>query len=158
MHFVILRNTLCSKSLQSCLTLCNAMDCSPPDCSIHGILQDSGEYWSGLPCSPPGDFPNPEIELRSPTLQANFLSSEPPGKPRILEWVAYPFSRGSSPPRNWAGVSCIAGGFFISWATREAHHVIEIMLNATQKMKDQGRLVFVLNCNLKEMEMCMNQS
>ena len=33
---------------------------------------------------------------------------------RILEWVAYPFSRGSSWPRNWTRVSCIAGGFFTS--------------------------------------------
>ena len=32
--------------------------------------------------------------------------------PRILEWVAYPFSRGSSRPRSQTGVSCIAGGFF----------------------------------------------
>ena len=39
---------------------------------------------------------------------------------RILEWVAFPFSRGSSPPRDWIQVSCIAGGFFASWATREA--------------------------------------
>ena len=36
------------------------------------------------------------------------------GSPRILEWVAYPFSIGSSWPRNWTGVSCIAGGFFTS--------------------------------------------
>ena len=42
------------------------------------------------------------------------------GSPRILEWVAYPFSSGSSRPRNRTGVSCIAGGFFTSWATREA--------------------------------------
>ena len=42
------------------------------------------------------------------------------GSPRILEWVAYPFSRGSSWPRNWTGVSCIAGGFFTNWAIREA--------------------------------------
>ena len=39
---------------------------------------------------------------------------------RILEWVAIPFSRGSSQPRNQTGVSCIAGGFFTSWATKEA--------------------------------------
>ena len=39
--------------------------------------------------------------------------------PRILEWVACPFSRGSSWPRNWTGVSGIAGEFFTSWATRE---------------------------------------
>ena len=40
------------------------------------------EHWSGLPCSPPGDFPNPEIESRSPTLQVDSLPSEPQGKPK----------------------------------------------------------------------------
>ena len=39
---------------------------------------------------------------------------------RILEWVAVPFSRVSSQPRDQTQVSCIAGGFFTSWATREA--------------------------------------
>ena len=39
------------------------------------------EYWSGLPFPSPGDLPNPGIEPRSPTLQANALLSEPPGKP-----------------------------------------------------------------------------
>ena len=42
------------------------------------------------------------------------------GSPRILEWVAYPFSRGSSQPRNRTGVSYIAGRYFPSLATREA--------------------------------------
>ena len=42
------------------------------------------------------------------------------GSQRILEWVAYPFSSRSSQPRNWTGVSCIAGGFFTSWAIRKA--------------------------------------
>ena len=37
---------------------------------------------------------------------------------RILEWVAFPFSRGSSQPRDWTQVSCIAGRFCTSWATR----------------------------------------
>ena len=41
--------------------------------------------------------------------------------PRILEWVAYPFSSRSSWPRNQTGVSCIAGGLFTNWATQEAH-------------------------------------
>ena len=39
---------------------------------------------------------------------------------RILEWVAIPFSRGSSQPRDQTQVSCIAGRFFTIWATREA--------------------------------------
>ena len=43
------------------------------------------------------------------------------GRPRILEWVAYPFSSGSSLTRNWTGVSCITGRLFTNWAIREAH-------------------------------------
>ena len=39
---------------------------------------------------------------------------------RILEWVAFPFSRGSSQPRDQAQVPCIAGRFFTSRASREA--------------------------------------
>ena len=42
------------------------------------------------------------------------------GSPRMLEWVAYPFSSGSSGPRNWTGVSCVVGGLFTNWAIREA--------------------------------------
>ena len=40
------------------------------------------EYWSGLPCPPPEDFPSPVIEPRSPALQEDSLLSEPPGKSR----------------------------------------------------------------------------
>ena len=40
--------------------------------------------------------------------------------PRILEWVAYPFSSRSSWPRNQTGVFCIAGRFFTNWVNREA--------------------------------------
>ena len=39
---------------------------------------------------------------------------------RILDWVAFPFSRGSSQPRNGTQVSRTVGSFFTSWATREA--------------------------------------
>ena len=64
---------------QSCLTLCDLRDCSPPGCSVHGILQE-----------------------------------------RILEWaMGCHFSRGSSQPRDWTQVSCIASVFFTIWATRE---------------------------------------
>ena len=42
---------------------------------------------------------------------------------RILEWVAVPFSRGSSQSRDWTQVSRVAGRFFTSWATREARVV-----------------------------------
>ena len=43
------------------------------------------EYWSGLPCPPPGDLPNPGIKPRSPALKADSLPSDPPGKPLNTE-------------------------------------------------------------------------
>ena len=49
-----------AKSLQSCLTLYDPVDCSLPGSCIHGIPRQ--EYWSGLPCPPPGDLPEPGIE------------------------------------------------------------------------------------------------
>ena len=52
-----------------------------------GILQE--EYWSGLPCSPPGDLPNPGIKPRSLTLQADSLPSEPPGKPSYYPSIVF---------------------------------------------------------------------
>ena len=70
---------VCVKVTQLCLTPCDAMDCSSPGSSVHGILQA-----------------------------------------RIQEWIAIPFSRGSSWPKNWTQVSCIAGRFFTVWATRKA--------------------------------------
>ena len=43
---------------------------------------------------------------------------------RMLEWVAFPFSKGSSQPRNQAGVSCIAARLFTNWALREAQNLL----------------------------------
>ena len=40
------------------------------------------EHWSGFPCPPPGDLPNPGIKLKSPILQGDSLLSEPPGTPK----------------------------------------------------------------------------
>ena len=56
------------------------------------------------------------------------------GSPRILEWVASPFSRGSFWPRNQTGVSWIAGRFFTNWAIKEA----PVNSNSTQLNKIIG--------------------
>ena len=48
---------------------------------------------------------------------------------RILEWVAFPFSRGSAQPRDQTQVSCIAGGFFISRTAREAPDLSRVLLS-----------------------------
>ena len=67
---------------QSCPTLCDPIDCSPPSLpgsSIHGIFQARILKW--LPFPSPGDLLDPGIEPRSTVLQANALPSEPPGRP-----------------------------------------------------------------------------
>jgi len=86
------------KVTESCLILCDRMDCSPPDSSVHGILQA-----------------------------------------RILEWVAMPFSRGSSQLRESnliSFVSCIAGRFFTVWATRETHDFVWITFKRAKFLAD----------------------
>ena len=82
--FLYLRASACLVA-QSCLTLCDSVDCSPPGISFHGILQA-----------------------------------------RMLDWVAIPFSRGSSQPRDGTWVSCIAGRLFSVWVTREAQRLVEV--------------------------------
>ena len=66
---------------QSCPTLCDPMDCSPPGSSVMEFSRQ--EYWSGLPFPSPGVLPNPEIEPGFPALQADSLMSESPGKPYV---------------------------------------------------------------------------
>ena len=73
------------ESPQSWSTLCEPMDCSAPWILCPWDFSRQ-EYWSGLPCPPAGVFPtqgsNPGIEPRSPTLRANSLPTEMPGKPK----------------------------------------------------------------------------
>ena len=68
------------------------------------------ESWSGLSCPPPGDLPNPGLNPGLPLCRWILYQLSHQGSPRVLEWVAYPFSRGTSWSRNWTGVSCIAVG------------------------------------------------
>ena len=63
----------------SCLTLCNPMDCSLPGYSVHPWdFLGTGEYWSVLPCPPPGDLPDPGMEpasLKSFELAGRFFTT-----------------------------------------------------------------------------------
>ena len=63
------------KVAQSCLTLCD-----PMDCILHGILQARIPKWVAFPSL--GDLLNPGIKPRSSALQADSLPAEPPGKPK----------------------------------------------------------------------------
>ena len=67
-----------------------------------------------------GIFPTQGSNPALPHCRRTLYQLSRRGSPRTLEQVAIPFSRGSSWPRNRTRVSCIAGGFFTTWATREA--------------------------------------
>ena len=74
-----------AKSLQSCPTLYDPMVCSPQAPLSMGLSRR--EYWSGLPCPPPGDLPDPGNEPASPetsVLQADSLPLSHWGSPYIL--------------------------------------------------------------------------
>ena len=62
-------------------TLCDPMNRSPPDSSVHPLCQ---EYRSGLPFPPPGHLPHSGTELEAPALAGRFFITEPPGKPSSL--------------------------------------------------------------------------
>ena len=64
--------------------------CDPMDYTVHGILQARILEWVAVPT--PGDLPNPGIKPRSPTLQADSLPAEPPGKPLLFYmWLSLYF-------------------------------------------------------------------
>ena len=89
-HVVVLLAVL-SLDAQSCPTLCDPMDCSPPGpLCLWGFYRQ--EYWSGLPCPPSGDLHNPGIEPRSPALQVDSLPTEPPGPVESL--LTFPLQPG----------------------------------------------------------------
>ena len=106
-------------AVQLCLTLCIPRDHGPPGSSVH---EDSpGQNTGlGLPCPPPGDLPHSETEPGSPTLQADSLPSEPPGKPspssEHLVFTGSPLSGAS--PCPW--LVHYPFSFYLSLPTRQA--------------------------------------
>ena len=103
---------------QSCLTFCNAMDCSLPGSSVHG---DSSGKNIGVGCHAflQRIFPTWGLNLGLPHCRWILYHLSQQGSPWILEWIAYHFSRGASWWRNQTRVFSIASGFLTSWATRE---------------------------------------
>ena len=98
------------------------------------------------------------VTQSSPTLYNPMVCSLPGSsvhgiiQARILEWVVYPFSRESSQPRNRTRVSCIAGRFFTSWATREDPYtsIHKVNLRKIVNLNINIRKVSLLEENTKE--------
>ena len=76
--FILIKVKSESEVAQSCPTLCDPWTVAHQAPLSMGFSRQ--EYWSGLPFPSPGDLPDPGIEPRSPTLQADTLTSAPPGK------------------------------------------------------------------------------
>ena len=107
------------KVAQSCPTLCN-----PIDCTVHGTILARILEWVAYSLLQ-GIFPTLGLNSGLPHSRQILYQLSHKGSPRILEWVAYPFSMGSSWSRNRTKVSCIADRFCTSWATREAHRLLK---------------------------------
>ena len=131
---------------QSCPTLCNPVDYSPPSSSVHGILQAGKLKWIAIPFSRESSRPRDRSQVsrisgRCFNLWATreALKGYVPGwaqttnllvnsrtaltdcaTERILEWVAVSFSRGSFRSRDRTQVSHTAGRLFTIWITRDA--------------------------------------
>ena len=116
-----------AKLPQLCPTLWDPMDCSLPDSSVYGILQVRILDWVAMP--PPRDLPNPGIEPRSPALQADSFPSELPGKPKNTGVGSLSLLRWIFPTQELNRY--FAGGFFISWTTREACVIFTQFFTAT---------------------------
>ena len=106
------------------------------------VVSDSATPWIYSPWNPPGQntgvgslsllqgiFPTQGLDSGLPLCGQILYELSHKGSPRVLEWVAYPFSRGSSWPRNRTGVCCIPGGFFTNWAMREVQLKPQSILN-----------------------------
>ena len=81
---------------QSCPTLCNPMNCSLPDSSVHGIFP--GKNTKVVSISYSGDLPNPGMEpasLASPALAGGFFTTVPPGKPLRIHNIHFLSLQGS---------------------------------------------------------------
>ena len=94
------------------------MHCSPPDSSVHGVLQARILELVTIPSSRRSS--NPGIKPRSSTLQADTLLSEPPGKPVNTGVGSHSLLQGIFPAQGLNWVSWITDGFFTIWATRES--------------------------------------
>ena len=76
-----------AKSLQSCLTLCDPMDCSPPNSSVCRILQARILEWVAMLSSRDASWPRDRTCLScDPWIAGGFFTSEPPGKPQYPWW------------------------------------------------------------------------
>ena len=104
---------------QLCLTLCNPMNCNPPGSFVRG---DSLGKNTGMGCHAllQGIVPTQGSDPGLLHCRWVLYPLSHQGSPRILEWVVYPFCRGTSQPKNWTRISCIVGSFLISWVTWEA--------------------------------------
>ena len=95
------------------------------------------EYWSGLPFLSPGDLPGPGIEPGSPTLQADALLSEPPGKQSLKHWTTREVPINKQEHFNGGGVRAVDD----PRAPRK-HHLLLVSITSPQLLMAKGLVAF----------------
>ena len=111
---------------------CSVMSDSVPPHGLYSPWNSPGQNTGGGSHSLlQGIFPVQGLNPGLPHCRQILYQLSHKRSPRILEWVAYPFSSGSSWLRNWTRFSCIAGGFFTKWAIREALKMFKLLYNCT---------------------------
>ena len=115
---------------QSCSTLRDPMDCSPPGSSVHGIFQARVLEWGAIAVAK--SYPT----LYDP-LDCSLLGFSVHGisQARILEWVAVSSSRESSQLRDWTCVSCIAGWFFTTEPPGKPSGMLLLLLSRFSRVR-----------------------
>ena len=127
-----------AKLLQSCPTLWDPTDCSPPGSSVHGILQATILEWVAMSSSRGSYQPRDRTQVSH--ILGGFFTIWATREAQEYCMVAYPFSRVSSQSKDWTGVSCIAGRFSTSWAMREVPFTLYLLKFLYHKFSYQGSL------------------
>ena len=113
---------MCAKSLQSCPTLCNPMDCSSPGSFVHGILQARIRDW--VACLPPRDLPDPgnqTLSLTSPALAGRFFNTSTTWEaPSVLTMDYYSATKRN----NWLQHGWTLKTCFAKTARHRQSHII----------------------------------
>ena len=132
---------------QLCPTLCNFLGDT-----VHGILPP--EYWSGQPFPSPGHLPHPGIKPRSPTLQADSVPAEPPGKPKNTRVGSLSLLQHIFPTHelNWGLLHC-RQILYLNWATREALYKLKLSVSVKIFLYQYYKIILSLSVTRRNMHL-----
>ena len=146
---------------QSCLTVCDSMDCCPPGSSVHGISQARILEWVAISFFRGSSWPRDQAHISTDSLLSHQWSEVSQSCPtlcdpmdcslpgfsfhaifqaRVPEWIAISFSRGASRPRDRTQVSHIAGRHFTLWKGNHQRSLITTLVQNKSPLQLQNQV------------------